>query len=153
MLLEFGSCYKSRWCNVPKNTRNSFGRTKITFSKIISTFGKKSSQTAYFSHERHFTKIMNFALVVKAKLFHFDGQYVFVTFIYPSTELTCFLTWGWLKFLSSLLPCIAASSNRDWRLTFFGLIDQVDLIGDFLVIFWRVAWPFFRRFYIFHKIL
>ena len=92
MLLEFGSCYKSRLCNVPKNTRNSFGRTKITFSKIISTFGKKSAQTAYFPHERHFTKIMNFALVVEAKLFHFDGyftkQYTFVTFMCPSSEMT-----------------------------------------------------------------
>ena len=76
---NFLRCYnwfhaiKAGWCNAPKNTRNSLGRTKITFSKIISAFGKKSAQTAYFPHERHFTKIMNFALVVEANLFHFDG--------------------------------------------------------------------------------
>ena len=66
-LLQFGSCYKSGLCNVPQNTRNSFGRTKITFSKIISAFGKKSAQTTYFPRERHYTKIMNFVPVVFPK--------------------------------------------------------------------------------------
>ena len=59
------------------------------FSKIISALCKKSAQTAYFPHERHFTKIMNFALVVEAKLFHLDGFfYVFVTFICPNSDMT-----------------------------------------------------------------
>ena len=51
----------------PKIQEILFGGKKITFSKIISAFGKKSAQTTYFPHERHYTKIMNFVPVVFPK--------------------------------------------------------------------------------------
>ena len=52
----------------PKIQEILLGGQKSHFSKIISAFGKKSAQTTYFPHERHFTKIMNFALVVGSQV-------------------------------------------------------------------------------------